>query len=193
MDQKAVLHSALRQVRQDLVGKLDGLGEYDLRRPLVPTGTNLLGLVKHVGAVSLGYLSVVFDRDPGCDLDAWHGEADDDDLWAKPTETRQVILDLYTHAAEVSDNTIEALDLSHPGAVPWWPPERRAVTLQRILVHLINEVARHAGQADILRELIDGQAGRFPNDPSLSDFTAEQWAAHRERLELAAQAAARQA
>jgi len=192
MDHKATLQAALQQVRQDLVSKLDGLDEYQVRRPMVPTGTNLLGLVKHVGAVSLGYLSVVFDREPGYDLAAFFGD-DEEDLWAKPTETRHSITDLYAHAARVGDATVAALDLDSVGAVPWWPPERRAVTLQQILVHLINEVARHAGQADILREQIDGQAGRFAADPSLTGRTAEEWLGHRARLEQAALEAARRA
>ena len=192
MDHKATLQAALSQVRQDLVSKLDGLDEYDVRRPLVPTGTNLLGLVKHVGAVSLGYLSVVFGRDPGYDLDAFFGD-NEDDLWAKPAESRQSVTDLFAHAARVGDATIAALDLDSTGAVPWWPPERRAVTLQQILVHLVNEVARHAGQADILREMIDGQAGRFVADPSLTERTADAWLGHRARLEQAALEAAQRA
>ena len=185
MDEKTVLHDALKRVRSDLVAKLDGLGEYDVRRPMTPTGTNLLGLVKHVGIASLGYLSVVFDRDPGMDVIAMWGP-DDETLWATPTESRQSIFDLYAHAARVSDDTIAALALDAPGFVPWWPPDMQHVTLQRILVHLIEEVSRHAGHADIVRELIDGQAGRYPDDPSMTIRTTDQWAAHRSQIDQAA-------
>ena len=185
MDSKTVLHDALCRARSDLVTKLDGLGEYDIRRPLTPTGTNLLGLVKHVGIASLGYLSVVFNRDPGLDVIAMWGP-DDETLWAKSTESRQSILDLYAHAGLVGDDTIAALDLDSPGIVPWWPPDLQHVTLQRILVHLIEEVSRHAGQADIVRELIDGQTGRYPDDPSMTIRTTDQWAAHRAQIEQAA-------
>ena len=189
MNHKTILHDALRQSRDDLAQKLDGLDDYDIRRPLTPTGTNLLGLVKHVGIASLGYFSVVFDRDAGVDVVALWG-TDDEDLWAKATETRQDILDLYAHAAQVSDETIDALDLDSPGVVPWWPPETRNVSLLRILVHVIGEISRHAGHADILRESIDGQAGRYPDDPSMANRTADQWAAHRARLEQVAREAA---
>jgi vacuolar-type H+-ATPase catalytic subunit A/Vma1 len=67
--------------------------------------------------------------------------------------------------------------------VPWWPPERRSVTLQQILVHMCVETARHAGHADILRELIDGSVGNGPADPNIPGRTAEEWAAFRERIE----------
>jgi hypothetical protein len=64
------------------------------------------------------------------------------------------------------------------------------VTLQQILVHMIAETARHAGHADIVRELIDGRIGNGQGDPNLPGHTAEQWAAHRARVEAAARAAA---
>jgi len=186
---KKVLHDALRQIRADLAAKMEGLGEYDIRRPMTPTGTNLLGLVKHVGIASLGYLSIVFNRDPGVDVAAlWGG--DDEELWATPTESRQSILDFYCLAARIGDDTIDALSLDSPGLVPWWPPEIQHVTLQRILVHLIQEISRHAGHADILRELIDGQTGRYPNDPSMTTRTPEQWQARRAQIDQAAQQAA---
>ena len=185
MDIKTVLHDSLREVRSNLVAKLDGLGEYDVRRPMTPTGTNLLGLVKHVGVASLGYLTIVFNRDPGMDVVAMWGP-DDEELWVKPTESRQSILDLYAYAAQVSDDTIEALDLDSPGLVPWWPMDIQHVTLGRILVHLIQEISRHAGHADIVRELIDGQAGRYPDDPSMTVRTEDQWATHWSQIDQAA-------
>jgi len=189
MDEKTVLHDSLRRVRSDLAAKLDGLGEYDIRRPMTPTGTNLLGLVKHVGIASLGYLSIVFSRDPGMDVVAMWGP-DDETLWVKPTESHQGILDLYAHAARVGDETIAALNLESPGVVPWWPQEIRHVTLQRILVHLIEEISRHAGHADIVRELIDGGTGRHPNDLSMTVRTDEQWATHWSQIDQAAREAA---
>jgi len=185
MDIKTVLHDGLRQAREDLVAKLDGLGEYEVRRPMTPTGTNLLGLVQHVGIASLGYLSIVFDRDPGVDVVAMWG-LDDEELWVKPTQSRQSVLDLYAHAARVSDDTIEALDLDSPGVVPWWPPDIRHVTLGRILVHLIQEISRHAGHADIVRELIDGQAGRYAGDPSMTIRTKQQWGSRWSQIDQAA-------
>jgi len=189
MDEKSVLHDALKRSRADLVAKLDGLAEYDVRCPMTPTGTNLLGLVKHVGIASIGYFSVVFGRDPGIDVVALWGTGDEN-LWARAGQTRQRILDLYAHAARVSDDTIAALDLDAPGVVPWWPPATQQVTLCQIIIHLILEIERHAGHADLLRELIDGQAGRHADDPSLGARTLEQWADRRGRIEQAARAAA---
>jgi hypothetical protein len=65
MDVKETLHHYLRIRRDNLLAKLDGLGEYDIRRPLSPTGTNLLGLVKHVASMELGYFGDVFSRPSG--------------------------------------------------------------------------------------------------------------------------------
>jgi uncharacterized damage-inducible protein DinB len=186
---KATLHDYLRRRRSDLLGKLDGLSEYDARRPMTPTGTNLLGLVKHVASVELGYFGEVFGRPPGREL-PWYGEGGepDGDMWATADESRDDIVELHRFSAAHSDATIEALPLDAPGEVPWWPEERRHVTLQRILVHMVVETSRHAGHADILRETIDGTSGQFAGDQNVPGRTAEEWAAYRARIEEAARA-----
>ena len=171
--------------RDALLWKLDGVSEYDARRPMVPTGTNLLGLVKHVTSVEIGYFGDVFGR-PFPDAPSW--TADDAepgaDMWATVEESRGFIIELYRRVWAHSDHTIESLDLDSPGLVPWWPLERRNVTLHRVLVHLVAETQRHAGHADILRELIDGSTGVRPDLPkSDDDFN---WVAYRARLEQAA-------
>src|SRR5687768_1214504 len=152
-DPKADLHRYLRTARSAVLWKLDGLSEYDARRPMTPTGTNLLGLVKHVASVELGYFGEVFGRPPGREL-PWYGEGrePDGDMWATADESRDEIVELHRFSAAHSDATIEALPLDAPGEVPWWPEERRHVTLQRILVHMVVETSRHACHADILRE-----------------------------------------
>lgn len=188
VDPKETLHRYLVQARDDLVGKLDGLSEYDVRRPLTPTGTNLLGLVKHVAFTQIGYLTEVFGRPS--DLD-YPEEAPDDDMWAKPGESREDVLGWFRLSAQRADETVAALELGSPGVVPWWGPDRRDVTLQQVLVHLIAEVARHAGHADIVRETIDGAAGRRPGDPSLPSRTGDEWGAYRDRIEAAARASMR--
>ena len=190
MDDKEILHRYLRLRRAELLAKLDGLDDYDVRRPLTPTGTNLLGLVKHVASVEAGYFGEVFGRPHGQPLPWLADDAEPDaDLWASPDETRDQIVALHHAAAAHSDATIEALPLNAAGQVPWWPEERRVVTLQQILVHMCVETAQHLGHADILRELIDGTAGKGPGDPNLTPRSAEEWAAHRARLEAAARAA----
>jgi uncharacterized damage-inducible protein DinB len=190
MDDKAILHRYLKTRRAQLLAKLDGLDEYDVRRPMTPTGTNLLGLVKHVASVELGYFGEVFGRPGGVDM-PWLDDAEPDaDMWATPAESRADIIALHRFSADHSDATIESLALDAPGVVPWWPEERKHVTLQQILVHMGSETAQHLGHADILRELIDGAAGQGPNDPNLPVRSDAEKTAHFDRLETAAREAA---
>ncbi|WP_199424922.1 DinB family protein [Actinotalea solisilvae] len=189
-DGKAVLLRYLRSQRDGLASKVDGLSEYDARRPLTPTGTNLRGLVKHVASVQLGYLTDVFGRPSGREL-PWDAEdaEPDADLWVTAEESREDVLELHRFSAEQADATVAALDLDARGEVPWWPAERRAVTLQQVLVHLCVETARHAGHADILRELVDGATGQRPGDPNVTGRSGDEWAVHRARIEEAARVA----
>lgn len=190
MDDKATLHRYLQLRRADLLGKLDGLSEYDARRPMTPTGTSLLGLVKHVASVELDYFGVTFGRPSGRDLPWLADDAEpDSDMWVPVTETRRQILELHYFSAKHSDETIESLPLDAPGVVPWWSEEKKNVTLHQILVHMCVETARHAGHADIIRELIDGSAGQRSGDLNIPGRTTEEWAAHRARIEQAALAA----
>ena len=188
MDPKDVLQRYLTDHRRALLSRLDGLSERDVRWPGTPTGTNLLGLVKHVASVELGYFGEVFDRPPGIPLPWVEDDAEPDaDLWATAEESRADVVALHQTAAAHADATIAALNLDAPGVVPWWSPDRRQVTLQQILVHVLAETARHAGHADVLRELLDGRAG--DDRGNLTDRDAAGWAAHRRRLEAVAEAA----
>ena len=194
MDDKAILHRYLRTRRGQLLAKLDGLGEYEARQPMTSTGTNLLGLVKHVASVELGYFGEVFGRPSGRDLPWFDDAAEPDaDMWATAGETRDEIVELHRFSATHSDATIESLPLDAPGVVPWWPEERRHVTLQQILVHMCAETAQHLGHADILRELIDGAVGQGPSDPNLPVRSAAEQSAHFDRIEAAAREAAARA
>jgi uncharacterized damage-inducible protein DinB len=186
-DQKADLHRYLQRGRDALLWKLDGLTEYDVRRPMVPTGTNLLGLVKHVASMELEYFGLVFGR-PSAEPLPWLAEDAEPnaDMWATPEESREQIVALYHRAWAHSDATIGALALDATGSVPWWPEDRRQVTLQRILVHVIAETERHAGHADIVRELIDGAAGLRPDNDNLPPGDQAWWEGYRARLERAA-------
>ena len=186
-DAKAHLHRYLQSGRDALLWKLDGLSEYDARRPLVPTGTNLLGLVKHVAGTEAGYLGDVFGR-PFPETLPWMSDdaEPNSDMWATVDESRDDIVGLYRRVWEHSDATIEALSLDATGTVPWWRPETRGVTLQQIILHMIAETHRHAGHADIVRELIDGAAGLQLGNDNLPDGDRAWWAAHRGRIEAAA-------
>ena len=189
-DPKADLRRYLQVAREAMLWKLDGLSEYDVRRPMVPTGTNLLGLVKHLASVEFGYFGETFGR-PFSERLPWleEGAEPNADMWATPDESRAEIIDLYHRAWAHSDATIGALALDAVGQVPWWPPERREVTLHRILVHMIAETDRHAGQADIVRELIDGATGLRQDNGSLASGDRAWWATYRNQLEVAAREA----
>ncbi|MEV4090278.1 DinB family protein [Nonomuraea fuscirosea] len=189
-DPKTDLRHYLQTVREALLWKLDGLSEYDVRRPLTPTGTNLLGLVKHLAGVEAGYFGDIFGR-PFAEPMPWmEDDAEpNEDLWATPEESREDIIGLYRRVWAHADATFDALPLDHVGEVPWWPEERRRVTLHRILVHVIAETNRHAGHADILRELIDGSAGLRQGVDNLPRVGEEWWAEHHDRVERAARKA----
>ena len=186
-DAKADLRRYLQAAREALVWKLDGLSEYDIRRPMTPTGTNLLGLIKHLASVELGYLGDTFGR-PSGEPQPWlaDGAEPNADMWAAADESREQIIGLYQRTWAHSDATISALALEDTGQVPWWPEERNEVTLHRILIHMIAETNRHAGHADIVRELIDGAAGLRPGNDNLPPGGADWWETYRGRLEQAA-------
>ena len=188
-DLKANLRRYLQDGREAMLWKLDGLSEYDLRRPLVPTGTNLLGLVKHLAAVEMGYFGITFGR-PCPDMIPVDESDPNADLFATPEESRGFIADLYRRAWTHSDATIEALSLDAVGQVPWWPPERCEITLHHALVRVVAETSRHAGHADIVRELIDGAVGLTTERPNIPDGDGAWWSAQWARVEQAAQEAA---
>ena len=189
-DQKADLRRYLQEARDALLWKLDGLSEYDVRRPVVPTGTNLLGLVKHLANVELGYFGDTFGR-PCADKVPLDESDPNSDMFAAPDESREFITGLYRRAWAHADATIDALALDATGHVPWWPPDRNEVTLHRILVHVIAETCQHAGHADIIRELVDGAVGLAVERPNLPSGDEAWWTAYRERVERAAQEAAK--
>ncbi|SDM39441.1 DinB family protein [Allokutzneria albata] len=173
---KEYLHGELRESREAVLGKLDGLGEYDARRPLTGTGTNLLGLVKHLSTWEARYFGEVFGRPFPEPLPRWDDtSARGTDLWVTEHETRAEIVDRYRRVWDHADATIDALPIDAPGHVPWWP--RPDVKLFNVLVHMLTETNRHAGHADILREQLDG--------PPQDAF----WENHCAKIEHAARAA----
>ncbi|HEX3716036.1 MAG TPA: DinB family protein [Trebonia sp.] len=188
-DRKADLREYLQAGREALLWKVDGLAEYDARRPLTPTGTNLLGLVKHLACVEAGSFGDTFGR-PFPGALPWDESDPNSDMFVAPDESREFITELYRRVWTHSDATIEVLDLDALGNVPWWPAGRNPVTLHHMLVRIVAETSRHAGHADILREQIDGMAGLGANRPSLPSDDQSWWAAHYDRVERAAREAA---
>ncbi|MFI5801745.1 DinB family protein [Streptomyces sp. NPDC051561] len=191
-DPKQDLHHYLKSAREALLWKAEGLSEYDVRRPLTPTGTNLLGLLKHLAGCETGYFGDTFGR-PFPEPMPWIEEFDENptvDMWAKADESREYITELYRKACAHSDATIEALNWDSPGQVPHWPAERNEVTLHRILIHVLAETNRHGGHADIVRELIDGTAGLLENNENMPPTGSLSWEKYRQQLEDTAKEAA---
>jgi hypothetical protein len=182
---KADLHGYLKDGRDTLLWKLDGLGEYDIRRPLTRTATNLLGLVKHAAVGEILYFGVVFGRPFEHDLPyVGEGAEPNADMWATAEETREEIVDRYRRAIAHADATIDALALDAVGRVPWW--REQEVTLHHVLVHVTAETQRHVGHADIVRELIDGGVGLLPGNGNLPPVDEAWWRDHHRRVEQAA-------
>ena len=186
-DVKGEMHRYLQVARDVLVWKLDGLSEYDIRRPMTATGTNLLGLVKHLASVELGCFGDTFGRPSAESLPWFESDADANaDMWATAEESRDELLGLYRRAWAHSDATIAALGLDATGQVPWWPEGQREVTLHHMLVRMIAETNRHAGHADIVRELIDGSVGFRTDNANMALGDEDWWSEYRNRLEKAA-------
>jgi hypothetical protein len=159
-DEKTSLHVALDRHRDAILWKLYGLGDADLRQPMTPSGTNLLGLVKHLASVEFGWFCETFGRpSQSLPIDASDPDAD---MRTSPDETTADILAYYARARTAADQAIQALDLETLGTA--WFGER--VTLRWVLVHMVEETARHAGHVDILRELIDGMVGDHQREPA---------------------------
>jgi uncharacterized damage-inducible protein DinB len=151
--EKEILVISLRRHREAVLWKLDGLDDEQLRHPMTPSGTNLLGLVKHLGAVEYGWFCQTFGR--ATEPLPFDEQDENADLRVNPGESTEDVLAFYRRARASADEVITDLDLDTLGTA-WHGP---AVSLRWVLVHMIEETARHAGHLDIVRELIDGAAG----------------------------------
>ena len=154
-------HGYLQDARRQVLRCVEGLDEYQLRHPMTPTGTNLLGVVKHLIGIEAGYLGFCLDQPFG----TWLPWIDDQsggpnrDMWSTDEESREYIIELYRDACAHSDGVLDQLGLVAPGDVPWWPEGSRTTTSGALLSRVLKDTAMHAGQLQILRELVDGQAG----------------------------------
>ncbi|MEV7021924.1 DinB family protein [Kitasatospora sp. NPDC093558] len=189
-DPKADLRIYLQDARDVLLWKLDGLSEYDLRRPLTPSGTNLLGLVKHLTGAEALYFGDTFDRPFPEPAPLWIiGAAEPNaDLWARADESTKDVVGRYRRVCAHADETIAALPLDAIGQLPFGTRPKQ--TLHRILVHMIAETHRHAGHADLVRELVDGATGQRPDGANTAPGDDTWRAAHHARVERAARDAA---
>jgi hypothetical protein len=180
------LQHYLQQSRDSLLRALEDLSEHDVRRPVTPSGTNLLGLVKHLVGIEAAYLGDCVGRPAPFRL-PWVEDGsiwDSADLWATADQTRGYVVDLYRTAWAHSDAAIAELPLDAPATVSWWPEERRETTFGHLLTRVVAETAQHAGHADIVRETIDGRGGRDHDDAG----GAQWWEDHVARIQAAADA-----
>ena len=188
-DAKVTLLNYLRGARETLLWKLDGLSEYDIRRPLTPTGTNLLGLVKHQARGEFIYFGDIFGRPHGEQLPWLAPSADENvDMWATPDESRDFITGLYRRAWQHTEATIAELPLDAAATVPWWGGAK--LSLGHVMVHVTAETQRHAGHADIVRELVDGSAGLLRESGNLPSDDPAWWREYRAQVEQAGPKAA---
>jgi uncharacterized damage-inducible protein DinB len=155
--EKESLHVSLDRHRDVVLWKVDGLSDEQLRRPMTPSGTSLLGLVKHLASVEFGWFCETFGRDS--EAIPFDEDEPDADMRAAPDETTAEILAYYGRARAAADRVIGEVDLDELGRA--WFGE--AVSMRWVLIHMVEETARHAGHMDILRELIDGATGDHPS------------------------------
>ena len=155
-DEKENLHGFLDKQRDVMVWKLDGLDDEQLRRPMTPSGTNLLGMVKHLAAVEYGWFCLTFGRET--EPLPFDENDENADLRVRQDETTESIVAFYGRARAAADQVIDEFDLDDTGT-SW---AGATVSLRWVLLHMIEETARHAGHADIVRELIDGATGYLP-------------------------------
>jgi uncharacterized damage-inducible protein DinB len=147
-NERTTLLSLLNFQRESLIGKLNGLDAEEAVRVTVPSGTTLLWLVQHMATAETLWIAHRFlGEKPRAD-----------DLGAAPTGTVAHAIAEYRRSAKRTDavgasaNDLEQLCASTGTETP--------VNLRWVLAHLLEETARHAGHADILRELTDGSTGR---------------------------------
>lgn len=151
--EKESLQVALDRHRDVVLWKLEGLDEEQARRRMTPSGTSLLGLVKHLAGVEYGWFCETFGRESDAvPFDAADPEAD---MRAEPHETTAGITGYYRRARAAADTVIAETALDDVGTA--WTGE--TVSMRWVLIHMLEETARHAGHMDILRELIDGATG----------------------------------
>lgn len=147
-DERETLRALLQYLRESLIRKVTGVDDAAARRALGGSGTTLLWLIRHVARVETSWIQYRF---AGEDVDRTDGTVNPDDTLAAAVDayrTTWTRVDAVVAAAPSLDEACRNLG----GETP--------VNLRWVLMHVIEETARHAGHADIIRELIDGQIGR---------------------------------
>lgn len=150
--EKEMLEAFLDFQRATLLWKVSGVSDEDLRRKPTVSSMSLLGLVKHLAYVERSWFQVVFmNRELGV---PWTKEDPDADWRIEPDETTASVLALFQDAVAESRKVVAENSLDDFAKKPGSDP-----TLRWIVIHMIEETARHNGHADIMREAIDGATG----------------------------------
>lgn len=141
--------------RATLLWKMSGLDDEQVRRPIVRSGTSLLAMLKHSAHVERWWFQVVF---AGRDVPMiWTREDPDADWRLEDGETQESIVSLYQQETAISRELVAGRDWNEVAKIQGHRASNH--TLGWILSHMVEEVARHVGQADIIREQIDGATG----------------------------------
>lgn len=146
------LLSYLQELRGSIIRNVEGIGADQARRALVPSGTSLVGLVRHMAEVENYWFRHAFAREPDV---PFYGRGDE--VWSSDADIDEA-LERYADACAASDRIVRSAESLDALAARSY--DDQTASLRWILVHVIEETARHAGHADILRELIDGETGR---------------------------------
>lgn len=152
-EEKTSLHVSLERHRQVVLWKLQGLDDAQLRKPMTPSGTNLLGLVKHLAALEYWWLVLPFGRES--EPLPFDDDDENADLRIEAGESTADILAFYGRGCAAADAVIDDLDVEALGDTDFG----KQITLRWALIHMIEETARHTGHMDVVRELIDGAIG----------------------------------
>ena len=153
-DERAALTQQLDFHRATLLRKLEGLDAEQLRRPMTASGLSLLGLVKHLADTEQGWFLKIYGGSPEPDLFATEGDPTAE-FRVEAEETTDAIVEAYVRTCERARAVVAAGGLDDVVTTP----SGAEANLRAILLHLIQETARHNGHADIIREAIDGTTG----------------------------------
>jgi len=149
-DEQQSLLAALERHRDAILWKSDGMTDEQLRTSTLPSGITPIGLVKHLASVESGWFCATFDRphEPlGFDLDDENA-----DFRVAPDESTDDVLAFWARAR---DAAVAEIDLDTTGTA--WFCEQ--VSMRWVMIHMVEELASHAGHMDIMRELVDGTTG----------------------------------
>jgi len=154
-----MLLAYLDQQRHGVRNAAYGLTDEEARLTPLPSALSIGGLIKHLTETESGWIDVVLQRDPGSAAD--RQSAYEDNFRLGPDETVADALGRYLDVAAETEAVVTGIgDLGHavpvPKGVPWFPDDVEAWSVRWVLLHLVEETARHAGHADLIRESIDG-------------------------------------